>query len=710
MGFLKTVAQVTLGRRIEKRPQAEQLARRLGQMYAALNQTNEAILHARTPEALYQKVCDAAVHGSKFLAATILIAEPDQAWLRVVGTTGMSASSLQNLRISVDENLPEGRGLAGVAYRTQRPAISNDFFNDERAKPWLDKAQAAGYRAVAGLPLLHENQVIGVLVFYSGERGAFDAEMTGLLQRLADNVSYALTNFEREEERQRTARITKRLGKMYAALSDMNAAILGAKSLEQLYQKMCDAIIRGGKFKAATVFVLKAGEPWLEAVGTSGTAATTLQIVRISTDPSHPTAKATVGTAFRTQLPCISNDYLNDKRVEYWWEIARKAGYASTAALPFLCQGRSAGVLSVWSDVVNEFDHTMVLLLQRLAENIAFALDKFQQEAERQLAENALRESEMRFRSLTELSSDWYWELDQEFRFTRLEGGCAEGDETIPAESSLGRCRWETGLEMEHGWDAHHEHLLSHQSFRDIEMHRRLADGARHYISISGEPMFDRERKFMGYRGVGKDITPRKRAEERIQFLATHDGLTGLPNRLMFSQILNIALQSAQRHARKFGVIFIDLDGFKAINDTLGHATGDVLLKQMAARFNLCLRGSDTVARLGGDEFVLLIQEVNQAPEVAAVAQRILAAANKPVLIFGQSCNVTASIGISIYPTDADNEQDLMKNADIAMYLAKEKGKNNYQFYAPDLKMKTSPNQSGQASEDPKQRARAIRK
>ena len=181
----------------------------------------------------------------------------------------------------------------------------------------------------------------------------------------------------------------------------------------------------------------------------------------------------------------------------------------------------------------------------------------------------------------------------------------------------------------------------------------------------------------------------RKQAEARIEYLATHDGLTALPNRTLFSQLLNGAVRSAQRYVSSFAVLFIDLDGFKSVNDTLGHGAGDRLLQEMAKRFADCMRSSDIVARLGGDEFVVLVQEASEEEQVTAVSHKILAAAGEPVALAGQQCQVTASIGICMFPADAQDEQSLMKNADAAMYLAKGRGKNNIQFYSESLKKKS---------------------
>ena len=176
----------------------------------------------------------------------------------------------------------------------------------------------------------------------------------------------------------------------------------------------------------------------------------------------------------------------------------------------------------------------------------------------------------------------------------------------------------------------------------------------------------------------------RKQTDERICYQATHDALTALPNRAMFSELMNFAIHTARRYGHAFAVLFIDLDRFKIVNDTLGHEAGDTLLKEIGVRLAGCLRASDVVARLGGDEFVLLTAEVGDADQVSAVARKVLAAILRPIRIHGRDCRVTASIGISMFPADAQDEPSLMKHADIAMYLAKDKGKNNFQFYSVD--------------------------
>jgi len=354
------------------------------------------------------------------------------------------------------------------------------------------------------------------------------------------------------------------------------------------------------------------------------------------------------------------------------------ANQLATFWIPIMLEGKTVSVFSFSSTTIREPD-------ERFLQMVSVIGSQFGQFVQRKQAEEVLRESEERFRALTGLSSDSYWEADAEFNFTRM-----ESHDSIEKEIQsllLGQPIWNNGFDIQNegGWEMLRDLIERRMPFRDIIMHRVLDTGQPYYINVSGEPIVDRDNHVIGYRGVSKEITDQKIAEERIQHLATHDGLTGLPNRVLFSHLLNSAIRMAQRYQRNFAVLFIDLDRFKFINDTLGHEAGDTLLKEIAARFKGVLRSSDVIARLGGDEFVVLVQEMNEPNQVAIVARKILDAAIRPVVLLGQECRVTASVGIAMYPVNGEDEQALMKNADAAMYHAKEEGKNNFQFYSKEI-------------------------
>jgi diguanylate cyclase (GGDEF)-like protein len=177
----------------------------------------------------------------------------------------------------------------------------------------------------------------------------------------------------------------------------------------------------------------------------------------------------------------------------------------------------------------------------------------------------------------------------------------------------------------------------------------------------------------------------RRETERRLQFVVSHDPLTGLPNRTIFSQRLGQALAQAARYDHKVALLFVDLDRFKVVNDTMGHEAGDRLLREVADRLRESLREGDTVARHGGDEFVVLIEQYDSAIQLAGVAQKIIDQAVQPYVFDGHEFHISASIGIATYPNDGQDSASLFKHADIAMYRAKEAGKNQYQFYSPHM-------------------------
>jgi len=423
-----------------------------------------------------------------------------------------------------------------------------------------------------------------------------------------------------------------------------------------------------------------------------------------------------------------------------------------------------------------------------------------------------LRESEVHFRSLTEMSSDFYWESDAEHRLTDRNSA----DKKLSTVSvfrqgaQIGERRWEIPYLSpdEAGWRAHRAVLDAHRPFRDFELSRVGADGTERHISISGDPVFDAFGAFKGYRGVGTDITARKRSEqalrdsaeklrlfadnvpamtvswdenlrcrfankvfteffglavediigkhvrevfgeevyreieghfvqalqghpvtyqrthkvkngesryleikllprigdqgkvldcfsvtnditehklveERIQRVAHHDSLTGLPNRLLFNDRLNQAISLAKRDSRQFALLYLDLDKFKPVNDTLGHTAGDELLKGVARRIRHQLRESDTVARVGGDEFTVILPDIARREEAETVAQKIIAALATPFQLGSQkqSVDIGTSIGIAVYPADARDADALVKAADAAMYSAKQVG-SSFRFCA----------------------------
>ncbi|MBS1246739.1 MAG: response regulator, partial [Proteobacteria bacterium] len=229
-------------------------------------------------------------------------------------------------------------------------------------------------------------------------------------------------------------------------------------------------------------------------------------------------------------------------------------------------------------------------------------------------------------------------------------------------------------------WDT----ILAGDVYSEVFVNRRK-DGGLYYEEKTISPLKDAAGQVTHFVATGKDVTERMQTQERLQHMAQHDALTELPNRALFLDRLKQALARARWHKRLVAVLFVDMDRFKTINDTLGHEIGDKLLQALAERFSVSVREGDTVARFGGDEFVVLLDDVASEKDIGALAQKVIEMLAPPFEIGGQSLYITASIGVSMYPNDGEDSTTLLKNADIAMYRAKDLGKNTYQFYSADM-------------------------
>jgi len=293
--------------------------------------------------------------------------------------------------------------------------------------------------------------------------------------------------------------------------------------------------------------------------------------------------------------------------------------------------------------------------------------------------------NEERFRRLNELSADWIWERDAERRLTYLSPSYFEltGGRL---EDVLGKTPDEftstSSDRHQHNYDAL---LRAKRPFRDYEYVRCDPDGQVRWRSISGEPVFDKTGQLTGYRGTGKNVSERKRYEEELLRQASHDSLTGLPNRAALTERIAQAIERSRRAGETVAVLLLDLDEFKHINDILGHEVGDTVLRQVAQRLLACVRAEDTVARLGGDEFVVVISEPAGPDSAHEIGSRILETLAQPAEVEGREVLISASIGVSVCPRDGSDAVVLISHADAAMYQAKLGGGNAIHFYTSEL-------------------------
>ena len=232
-------------------------------MFAALSATNEAILYARSPEQLFQQVCDAALASGDFQSTAVFLLRPGTSNLELAAGAGQNIEQLRTIDISVDASRPEGTGLCGQAFRDQRPCVSNDYTNDVRSLAWRERIAEQPIGALAALPLLRNGRSVGVLCVSLRDAGTLDHQTVSLLMRMSENVSFALDNFDHAEQKAKAEEQKDRLARMFEALGATNEAIMRAKTRAELFELVCEAAVVGGKFTSTTIALAKPGDVFL---------------------------------------------------------------------------------------------------------------------------------------------------------------------------------------------------------------------------------------------------------------------------------------------------------------------------------------------------------------------------------------------------------------------------------------------------------------
>jgi diguanylate cyclase (GGDEF)-like protein/PAS domain S-box-containing protein len=305
---------------------------------------------------------------------------------------------------------------------------------------------------------------------------------------------------------------------------------------------------------------------------------------------------------------------------------------------------------------------------------------------ERKQAEQALQNAEQKYRGIFENAILGIFQSTPDGKFLSVNPALAKmaGYDSPQDFHNSVHCATELYVDLKRREELH-KLIMAQRIVRDFEIEVRGKDGRERTISLNVRAMADREGANFYLEGTVQDITERKAAEARVQFLAYYDALTGLPNRTLFEDRLAKALANARRRRERIAVLWLDLDNFKTINDSLGHSVGDLLLKQVGERLQKYVRAQDTVAKVGGDEFVFALINPGHISRAAAAAERIRRAVAGEFEVQGHVLNVTCSIGISLFPYHGEDGETLIKNAAAAMHCAKENGRNNFRFFTRKL-------------------------
>ncbi|WP_150048424.1 MULTISPECIES: bifunctional diguanylate cyclase/phosphodiesterase [Methylomonas] len=484
-----------------------------------------------------------------------------------------------------------------------------------------------------------------------------------------------------------------RMTQLYAALSQCNQAIVRCENQEELFPQICqDAVIFGG-MKMAWIGLLETGGTRLKPVACYGSGTDYLNGIEISIDENEAIGRGPTGTAMREDQPFWCQNFQHDALTTPWKERGTNYGWGSSASLPLHKNGCVIGALTLYCAEPHAFDEAVRKLLLEMTSDIDYALNAFELEAQRKLTEIALAESLHLQQTIINTAPVRIFWKDKSFRYQGCNPAFARDAGENSPEALLGKddfqlC-WREQAALYQADDR--QVMTSGVAKLSFEEQQTTPNGQTIWLRTSKVPLRNADREIIGILGMYEDITEHKLAVERINYLANYDPLTGLPNRVQLDNRSQYAIKLAQRNREKLAVMFLDLDHFKTINDTLGHSIGDALLVELANRLLAVLRAEDTATRLGGDEFILLLPDI-ETIGAKILAQTLLTTLSEPYRIEQYDLTLTVSIGIALYPEDGKDFETLAKNADSAMYCAKREGRQSYRFFSAEMEARSSRN------------------
>lgn len=642
------------------RKQSEIELARLNRALRIRGACSDALIRATDESQLLSEICHLAVEGGYSMAWVGYAQDDETCSITPAAYAGKSdaAEFLAGSWRSWSEDSAAGQGPAGRAIRGGQPVVLEDVMQDASYAPWLASAQQLDYRGVISLPLRDKNAVFGLLVLYLTEVRTVAADEVELLQEIADNLAFGIQNLRAQKDRQRLQLAVQKVAAGVSASS-------GAEFFKQLTFSMVEVLDADAGFiahfkdndlsSARTIVAMVDGELRenfdyvLANSPCESLAIETDCVVPLNLDKLFPFSPAVADLGMQSY-------------------VGRRLDNAA---------GKPMGLLFVMFRKFLKAPEFTSSTLRIFAARAASELER--QESDRQLRDQASlldkAQDAIVVRGMDNRILFWNKGAERLYGWTPEQAVGMTVDELLYNDVSV--LRQATSVVLMLGeWNG--------------ELTQRRRDGSILIVEARWTLVRDADGNPQSVLAINTDITQRKAAEQEIQHLAFYDPLTKLPNRLLLMDRLQHAMASSQRSRNMGGLLFLDLDNFKSLNDTLGHDKGDLLLRQVAARLTCCVRSADTVARIGGDEFVIMLVDLSEdlhdaAAQASAVGEKILEVFNYPFELAGYEHHSTPSIGVTLFNGETNTLDDLLKRADLAMYQAKASGRNAMRFFDPEM-------------------------
>ena len=690
---------------------------RLNRVYAVLSQINTLIVRVRDRDELFREACRIAIGAGGFKLAWIALVERDAMTLKPVAWDGAAQGYLELMPLSLNPSDPLF-GLAGEAVRGKAPVMVADMERDPRV---LLRTQAGerDFHSLAMLPLVVSDTVVGVLALYANEIGFFNADEMKLLTELAGDIAFALDHIEAAGKLERMTRVN-------AVLSGINAAIVRIRDRQQLFDEACRIAVETGGLRFASLCVVDEAELRLRPVASAGADDGFLELIRdrLSLRDDSPAGHGISARAVRGKRALVSNDVANAPDLKHKKVLADR-GIKSVASFPLVAAGRAVGEFALHAGEVGFFDGEEMKLLGEVAGNIALALENIDKEEKvRRLTRvyavlSGINTLIVRVHGRDELFQKACEIAVEEGGFRMAWIGLVDraSQKIIPVASAgadagfLADSRpWLSLTDASPGPSLmavrDKQAVVVDEVESDPRMRCRRAHldpGVRSLVIlpllVGGEPVGvfglhaveagyfdDKEMKLL--RELAGDIAfalDHIDKQERLDYLAYYDALTGLANRALFLERTSQYMRSAARDGHQLALFLIDLERFKNINDSLGRAAGDALLKQVAGWLGHKVADVNLLARIGADHFAVVLPKVSQDGSVARLLDKAMDAFEEhPFHLQGGVFRVATKSGVALFPADGATADVLFRNAEAALKKAKSSG-SRYLFYQPQM-------------------------
>ncbi len=655
---------------------ADHQLRRLTQLYAAVIDCNQAIVRSTDVHALFAQVCRIAVEHGNMKMAWIGLLKPDSRRIHPMVSSGTGVQCLDDIFIALDADDPQGQGPVSAAMRRDQPFWCHDFLLNPATAPWHALGARFGWAAMAALPLHRDGRVVGALTVHAGEPDAFDEQVQALLLEMTADIEYALKNFDRDAQRDRELTLRLHAQRMDALRSFLLERLASELSLDQVLRAFVSKIEE--TLPGALCSILLLDDDGVHLAMGAAPSLPDFYNAAIAGAPIGPLA-GSCGTAAYTGQRVVVGDIASHPYWVNYKTLAQQANLAACWSEPIRSgQSRVLGTFAIYQRMPALPQPFELELITMAAHLTALAIERKRAEQQLQLVGRVF-----------EQGGESIVITDSESRIVRVNKAFSQITGYTEAEA-LGRnpSMLSSGRQ---GADFYRAmwNTLHASGLWQGELWNRRKDGSVYPEWLSISQLRDSSGAVTHYVAIATDISQRKKDEEHIRLLADFDPLTGLPNRRLLQDRIGTALSHAQREHEPLALMFLDLDRFKNVNDSLGHHMGDNLLMQVAQRLTAALREQDTVCRLGGDEFVVLCPNTD-AVGAAHVAQKLLESASHSFQIEPQELAITFSIGIALYPADGNTYEVLSMRADTAMYRAKQAGRNTYRFFTPEMQVESS--------------------